>query len=630
MARPSIAFASHELWPFVPGGGIGRSVWASATLLRDLADVTVITSDTWKQEYRALASDDPRTLPGVRMLFAAEPAGNLAPLRTHQHAWSQALFEALHSAYPDGGPDVVEFNDYWGEGAMTVEARRSGDPFLRDTIVAIRTRTTHEMTSVLNGGVLGELERTLHGLERCSLRGADAAIWPGGDVWATYQRFYGAEALAPALLVPEVFMPAPPVPTDRESPPAGPLRLLYFGRLERRKGVEDLVQAVVDLDADDVRVTLVGGDTNTAPGGGSMRARLKSLADGDERLAFHDRVPHEELAGFIRSHHVVVSPSRWESWSNVVREALAGNRPVLATPVGGVVAAIEHEQNGWLTDDASAPALRAGIERLRHERAEIDRMISAGSPRTTLERMLEHDTIVASYLELARSRQADERAARTTTQCAPAVRPLTALVAYGGRSDPVARTLASLRSSGVPVRVVLASVDGMPPLRVGEELADALLVDPTSSRQDALRAALDHGQGDVVLLLDAREDLDPRFIRRGLAALHADPALAYVSALPATAYAPAPLPNAAAPCLGEAIGSGPMLVRRSDLDAVGLPQRPDGDAIAALAVALAARNRWGTVIPEPLVRASAPRAPLPPEQWLPARTLPPVVWRRGA
>ena len=59
-----------------------------------------------------------------------------------------------------------------------------------------------------------------------------------------------------------------------------------------------------------------------------MRAHLGRLAGDDARFTFHDRVPHEELAAIVASHHVVVSPSRWESWSNVVRETLAWNRPV--------------------------------------------------------------------------------------------------------------------------------------------------------------------------------------------------------------------------------------------------------------------------------------------------------------
>jgi glycogen(starch) synthase len=618
--RRTIAFASHELWPFVAGGGIGRSIWAAATLLHEHADVTVITSASSEPAYRALATDDPRALPGVRVLFAAEPTGDLAPLRSFHHAWSLELLEALRRAYPDGGPDLVEFNDYWGEGAMTVEARRSGDPFLASTTVAVRTRTTYEITAALNGGLLGVLERTMHGLERCALRGADAVLWPGGDVWGTYERFYGADALAPARLIPETFMPAPEDSADRTPPPTSTLRLLYFGRLERRKGVEDLVQALVDLDGDDVSLTLVGGDTDSGPGGRSMREHLEDVAAGDPRISFHPRVAHEELGTVIRAHHVVVSASRWESWSNMVREALGGNRPVLATPVGGVLAAIEPGRTGWLTDGASANDLRVAIEDLRGRRREIEQLIADGTPRACLEAMLGHDGIVAEMLELARTDH--------VTRSAPAElrQPVTALLAWNGNNHELERALTWLRSSTVPVRVVLASASGLPPVRLGLELADAVVVDQGRSGEDALRMTLRQARGDALLLLDARDELADDFLPRALAALGADPALAYVGALSAPRGSPSPLPNAAAPALGEGIGSGPVLVRLTDLRSVGLPDRPHGDAVAAMAVALAVRGRWGTVIPEPLVRRTVARAPLPPDEAMPARMLPAAMW----
>ena len=621
MRSPTIAFASHELWPYVSGGGIGRSVWAAATLLREHADVTVVTSSAHEEAHLALPADDVRALPGVRMLFAPEPRGDLAPMRSYQHAWSLALLEALRRAYPDGGPDLVEFNDYWGEGAMTAEARRSGDPFLRSTTVAVRTRTTHEMTTALNGGVLGTLERTLHGLERCSLLAADVVIWPGGDVWETYRRFYGDDALAPGTPIPETFMPAPAEPADREPPPQDGLRLLYFGRLERRKGVEDLVEAIAGLDAGDLRLTLVGGDTETATGGGSMRARLERLAGGDERIALRERVPHDELAGIIRAHDVVISPSRWESWSNVVREALAGNRPVLATPVGGVIDAIRPGRSGWLTGGTGPGALREAVDQLRGRRDEIARLIEDGAPRSCLEEMLGHDDIVRRTLALTATGAEPPR-----RPAAPVRQPVTALVAYDGAAYALERSLASLRAGGVPVRVVLAGIGGMPPARLGLTVADGLLVDAARTPQEALRAALAHARGDALLLLDGRDELDPGFLPRALAALAADPRLAYVSALPAGTGAPAPLPNAAAATLGEGVGSGPLLVRRADLEAVGLPERPRGDAVAAMAVALAARGRWGTVIPEPLVRRTVARAAPPPDESVPARTLPVAMW----
>ena len=79
-----------------------------------------------------------------------------------------------------------------------------------------------------------------------------------------------------------------------------------------------------------------------------MRAHAEELAAGDPRIEFVDRIPHEEVPRMIAEHHAVVVPTRWETFSYVVREALACNRPVIATPAGGIVDVVRHGESGWL------------------------------------------------------------------------------------------------------------------------------------------------------------------------------------------------------------------------------------------------------------------------------------------
>src|SRR5690606_9225854 len=56
--------------------------------------------------------------------------------------------------------------------------------------------------------------------------------------------------------------------------------ILFFGRLERRKGPDLLAKAALRLLADrpELRVRFFGGDTQTGPGQSSMRAHLERLA----------------------------------------------------------------------------------------------------------------------------------------------------------------------------------------------------------------------------------------------------------------------------------------------------------------------------------------------------------------
>ena len=68
--RPSVVFVSRELYPFT-GGGIAPMVAASAELLSELADVTILTTAFHRDEYERLraAPDEARRLPPESVRF---------------------------------------------------------------------------------------------------------------------------------------------------------------------------------------------------------------------------------------------------------------------------------------------------------------------------------------------------------------------------------------------------------------------------------------------------------------------------------------------------------------------------------------------------------------------------------
>ena len=160
----------------------------------------------------------------------------------------------------------------------------------------------------------------------------------------------------------------------------GPLRLLYAGRLERRKGVHHLARAVTALPGDDWSLTFVGGDTRTGPLGTSMRDVIGLAGEGDPRVVLEESVSRERLAGLVAEHDVVVLPSLWECWPYAALEALHLNRPVLATPTGGFVEMIRPGAGGWLTRGTSVDDVEDGLRRV----LEGARELSARLPVTVL------------------------------------------------------------------------------------------------------------------------------------------------------------------------------------------------------------------------------------------------------
>ncbi len=601
----SIVFASSEVWPFLEGGGIGRCVWAAARLLAPHADVSIVTSERWRSTYESLAAaSDPRLPGGVRFAFAHEPEGDLSPFVSWHHAWSDRLLRHTVALHPGGGPDIVETADYQGEGFAFAHAIRGRDPRLRRTQLVMRLQTSAEMCAALNEDAPDEASEVLRGIERFALRFADVLLWPGGNSLDRYRDFYGEDGLADAVQCPlptgEDLLP----PAQAGGPSAeGPLRLLYLNRLERRKGIEELIHAFRAVPDPDLRLTVVGRDTPTGPDGSSMRAHSHALAAGDERIAFEGQVPHSRVPDLLAAHHVVVIPSRWESFSYVTREALAANRPVLATPSGGIVDVVLPDRSGWLARSSSTEDLEAALRELLDARETVHTMIEERRPRRVFEESLSDDEQLAVYEQLF------ERERSLTTGEGPPGKNgrADAIVSLDGAATGLAPTLRSLESqrrAQLTSVLVLGSDQRTPDpgelarvARVVERVSD-------SGRPAAWAEGLRSAEGDAVVLLPAGTVIDPDFVGRALAILHEDPRIAYVTAFAAFGSLPwhAPFGNYELPLDDIDAGASVAVFRRSALhDLLASADAAPTDE-AGLFALLGRQRAIGLVLHEPLIK----------------------------
>jgi glycogen synthase len=570
--KPSAALVSRELYPFT-GGGIAPMVAATAELMSEIADVTVVTTAFHREAYERLR-DDPeerRRLPSdaVRFVFVEEPEDeDLLGYLSHMHGWSARVFEKLCELYPDGGPDLVEFPDYLAEGFVTVQARHSNDPRMRNATVCLRAYTTSEMVAVLNGRLTNEFAtQAVWEAERYCLAHCDRFVHPGGNVYGTYRRFYGADGVARAHKAHHAvfgdIQPIWAVPRDSEHFAERPLRFLYFGRMERRKGVQNLLRALLSLDSDDWELHLLGADTDSAPMRASMRQYLIAMAGDNERVTFRDPVPRWGVLDLIQYCDVIVVPSLWECWPNTALEALSQNRPVLATPVGGLNEIVEPGASGWLTESADWRSLATEVERLLDARQEPKRLAVAGGPLQAYERLTDRDQILGSYEQLIALGRRGAPAPRRSQDVVSAIVPYFQLDAY------VEETLASLAAQTYDrIEVVLVN-DGS--LRqqdsVVDELADRygakLVTQPNAGLGAARNFGISQASGRYVLPLDADDRLASTFVERCIEALEAERDAAYATSW--SAYmTPAGRPH------GDGVGWAPYgnwssLIRRNNV-----------------------------------------------------------------
>jgi glycosyltransferase involved in cell wall biosynthesis len=109
--------------------------------------------------------------------------------------------------------------------------------------------------------------------------------------------------------------------------------LLYAGRLDPNKGLKELLTAVARLRIDHPRLRL------TLLGEGIMHEQLVELARHSKILdivSFAGVVRSAGVASWMAAANVFCLPSYSEGCPNVIIEALASGRPVVASTVGGI------------------------------------------------------------------------------------------------------------------------------------------------------------------------------------------------------------------------------------------------------------------------------------------------------
>jgi glycosyltransferase involved in cell wall biosynthesis len=141
--------------------------------------------------------------------------------------------------------------------------------------------------------------------------------------------------------------------------------ILFVGSLRPVKGPEHLVQAfakLADSGTKDLRLVMVG----TGPLEQALRARVRDLGLTD-RVTFAGACLHREVSTWMAAADLLCLPSIDEGLPNVVLEALACARPVVASSVGGLAEVIDDDCLGTLVPpgdpDSLASALGEALDR---------------------------------------------------------------------------------------------------------------------------------------------------------------------------------------------------------------------------------------------------------------------------
>ncbi|QNQ08583.1 glycosyltransferase family 4 protein [Sphingomonas alpina] len=153
-------------------------------------------------------------------------------------------------------------------------------------------------------------------------------------------------------------------------PSTAPFRILYVGALEPKKGVQHLLDALVEAGSalGDWCCELIGH----GPSADALRAKAGALGLSG-RVRFLGMQPFEAVAAAYGQASVCVAPSvigpngRQEGIPNVMIEALAYQRPAITTAISGIPELIRDGDTGLLVPPGDAHALAEALLRVQRD-----------------------------------------------------------------------------------------------------------------------------------------------------------------------------------------------------------------------------------------------------------------------
>lgn len=346
--------------------------------------------------------DGPEPVPppeedGVEVVQLRSRLGTLSPLLTHQVGRPVVHGSTIRKILEAGSFDVINFHNVSLVGGPGVLSAGSG----------LKVYTAHEHWLVCPTHVLWR-----HGRESCTgkectrcvirerrppqpwrytgylerqLRHVDLFLAMSEFSRDKHHEFgfpFPMQVLPNFLPDPEPEKPA----AWSERPQQRPY-FLFVGRLERIKGLDDVIPVFDSYpDAD----LLVAGDGDHAP-------VLKRLAAGNPRVKFLGRVPLEDLPRYYRHAIAALVPSVcFESYGIVLIEAFRYGTPVIARRIGPFPDIVERAGGGELF---TTPAeLRCSLHRLQHD-GELRRRLGQAGYQGFLRHWSE-SAVIPRYLDL--------------------------------------------------------------------------------------------------------------------------------------------------------------------------------------------------------------------------------------
>jgi glycosyltransferase involved in cell wall biosynthesis len=174
--------------------------------------------------------------------------------------------------------------------------------------------------------------------------------------------------------------PRPMRPHDQ----AEPLKIAYFGRIDRTKGPDLLVRALKIIPGANVRIDIFAIRQSAEPD--RDYEWLETQARQDRRVNLRVSISPDKVIGLMTEYDLIAVPSRWqEAGPLVALEAFAAGVPVLGANLGGIAELVRDGVDGILVASDDPVAWAATIRQLADDRHAIGVMRTKIAPPRTMD-----------------------------------------------------------------------------------------------------------------------------------------------------------------------------------------------------------------------------------------------------
>ncbi len=398
--RPVVRIAMlTTFYPPYHFGGDGIGVQRLATALAERGcEVTVIHDE---DAYMTLAGVEPArqpTVAGIEVIGLRSRLGAVSSLLTHQlgrpivhgarlqRILSPGAFDVIwyHNVSLVGGPGLLAY----GDGLKVYEAHEHW--LVCPTHVLWRygkelCDAQHCVTCMLSYRRPPQAWRYTGMLER-ELDHIDAFI-AKSEFSRDMHRSFGFAR--PMEVIPYFLPDEPRRPIDAPAPDTEAPYFLFVGRLEKIKGVQDIIPAFAGEQ----------GPLLLVIGAGDFEPELRRQAADKPRVRFLGKLPPERISHYYQGAVALIVPSIcYETFGIILIESFRNATPVIARRIGPFPEIVDRGGGGVLF--STGDELNGAIARLHSDMPH--RMHLSRQARTAFETYWRDDVVVASYLDLLR------------------------------------------------------------------------------------------------------------------------------------------------------------------------------------------------------------------------------------